>query len=88
VVFDPVLPISIRTASMLGCSPRASIAVRAICTTALFTPPRAMAFSYDYVLWYVPCNYVLYSTLFSFLIADFEAGYTGIIPCHSAKFDF
>ena len=60
VVREPVLPSSMRIASMEGFWARARSAWRARSTSERVMPPRAMGVSYDFVLWYVVCIYVLF----------------------------
>ncbi|MCY1291513.1 hypothetical protein D9M70_407010 [compost metagenome] len=50
VDLEPVLPSSVRTASMVGRAPRACNACLAFRTRALLMPPRAIAPSDDFVV--------------------------------------
>ena len=62
--FEPVLPSSTRIASMEGFSPRLNRVSRALDTSALLMPPLAIILlSVYFVLYYIPCIYILFYAL-------------------------
>ena len=58
VVLEPVLPSATRTASTDGCLPCARSASRAFWMSLLYKPPRAIALSDYFVMYYIPRNYI------------------------------